>query len=146
MNIIETRFELVDFHGYKTLRGAIADIYKREGFQGYFSGCLISCWKEGFFAGLYYMMYQKLKSLNVKKFEAGIISGILSTAITHPFELIRARIQTLGLKEKVSFSNHMILREVRSLKKSGGWLSGLPPRLVKKPFSNTLTFVIFEIF
>jgi|JI7StandDraft_1071085.scaffolds.fasta_scaffold1063926_1 hypothetical protein len=28
---------------------------------------------------------------------AGIMSGMISTAITHPIEIIRARIQTQGL-------------------------------------------------
>lgn len=29
---------------------------------------------------------------------AGVASGMLATAITHPIEIIRARIQTEGLK------------------------------------------------
>ena len=29
LNIIETRFELADFHGYKNVRGAIIDIYRK---------------------------------------------------------------------------------------------------------------------
>ena len=37
--------------------GAAKDIYQKEGIQGYFSGALTSCLKEGFFSGLYYMIY-----------------------------------------------------------------------------------------
>lgn len=45
---------------------------------------MASCWKDGFFAGLYYMMYEEFKERKMNKFAAGIISGMISTAITHP--------------------------------------------------------------
>ena len=57
LNIIETRFELADFHQYTSVRGAVKDIYAKEGFMGFFNGGLASCLKEGFFAGFYYMIY-----------------------------------------------------------------------------------------
>ena len=53
--------------------------------------------KEGFFAGFYYMIYEELKDWGVNKASAGMLSGVLSTAVTHPFELIRARLQIYGL-------------------------------------------------
>ena len=31
------------------------------------------------------------------------------------------------------------------LKRSGDWMRGLAPRLIKKPIANTLTFMIFEV-
>lgn len=68
--------------------------------RGFFSGLLTSCIKEGFFAGLYYMLYSELKELQINKIAAGISSGMFATVITHPFELIRARLQTMGLREK----------------------------------------------
>ena len=37
------------------------DIYRNEGWKGFFSGCLASCMKEGFFAGFYYMIYEEMK-------------------------------------------------------------------------------------
>jgi hypothetical protein len=57
LNVIETRFELADFHLYTSIRGAIKNIYKHEGFSAFFSGCLASCIKEGLFSGFYYMLY-----------------------------------------------------------------------------------------
>lgn len=66
--------------------------------MAFFSGVMASCWKDGFFAGLYYMMYEEFKERRVNKFVAGIVSGMISTAITHPIEIIRAKIQIQGLK------------------------------------------------
>jgi hypothetical protein len=37
----------------------------------------------------------------------------------------------------------MILKELMRMKKSGDWMRGLAPRLIKKPVANTLTFLIF---
>ena len=143
LNIIETRFELADFHQYTSVRGAIHEIYTKEGFMAFFSGGLASCLKEGFFAGFYYMIYEELKDHGFYKATAGMMSGILSTAITHPFELIRARLQIYGLTEKHSLKERMILREMRILRESGDWLKGLTPRLLKKPIANTTTFLMF---
>jgi hypothetical protein len=56
------------------------------------------------------MLYEELKKHQISKFTAGIGSGMLATAITHPFELIRAKLQTIGLKQKVEFERHMILK------------------------------------
>jgi hypothetical protein len=58
---------------------------------------LTSCIKEGFFAGLYYTLYVELKYNGINKAIAGFSAGMLATAVTHPFELIRARLQTMGL-------------------------------------------------
>ena len=45
LSIIETRFELADFHGYSSVQGALAHLYANEGVAGFFSGTLTSCLK-----------------------------------------------------------------------------------------------------
>lgn len=80
---------MADFKGYHNIRGAVVDIYRKEGLRGYFSGGLTSCLKEGFFAGFYYMFYEGLKEHGLNKMAAGMLGGMMSTAVTHPFELIR---------------------------------------------------------
>lgn len=61
LSIIETRFELAYFHGYKSVWSAAVDIYQKEGFKSLFSGCLSSCIKEGTFGGFHYMFYEEFK-------------------------------------------------------------------------------------
>lgn len=84
--IIETRFE---YAGQGRWSGSMAQnfikIYQNEGITGYFKGGLASCYKEGIFAGLYYMFYQEGKQLGLAPFFAGMFSGVVSTFITHPF-------------------------------------------------------------
>jgi hypothetical protein len=57
-------------------------------------GGLTSCIKEGMFAGIYYMLYSAFKDYGLNKVSAGLLSGMLSTALSHPFEIVRARLQT----------------------------------------------------
>ena len=45
----------------------------------------------------------------MNKMAAGMLSGMFGTAVTHPFELIRARLQTAGLREHV-YDKHLIFR------------------------------------
>lgn len=40
-----------------------------------------------------------MKERGVNKLAAGVISGMIATAITHPIEIVRAKIQTAGLKK-----------------------------------------------
>lgn len=91
------------------------------------------------------MFYEQLKDLGLCRFSSGIVSGIVSTAITHPFELIRAKIQTLGVRVHESGEKGSLMSEIRYLLKTGEWFKGVAPRLLKKPLSNTMTFLFFEL-
>lgn len=63
------------------------------------------------------MFYEELKALGVDKVVAGISSGVLATTITHPFEIIRAKLQTIGLTEHHEFKEHLIIGELKRLRK-----------------------------
>ena len=77
---------------------------------------------------------------------SGVSSGMIATAITHPLEIIRARLQTQGLHEQHSVNEHLIIYQLRQFVREGGWFRGLAPRLIKKPVANMLTFLFFEVF
>lgn len=64
---------------------SLGKISKEEGFRGYWKGGLASCCKEGGFAGLYYAMYTKGKDFGLAPMTSGLLSGVIATAITHPF-------------------------------------------------------------
>jgi hypothetical protein len=55
------------------------------------------------------MFYEELKAKGQHKLPSGIVSGVVATAFTHPFEIIRARLQTQGLKEQQQVTEHLIL-------------------------------------
>lgn len=64
---------------------------------------------------------------------------MLSTFITHPFDIIRTHIQVrISQNKELSIAKQFI-----HLIKSGKLFDGVAPRLIKKPLSNTLAFLLF---
>lgn len=116
-----------------------------EGFQGFFKGCLASCYKEGVFSGLYYAMYTEGKHFGINSFLAGITSGVIATAITHPFEIIRAELQADMVTHDQIKIKQSLLTQLTILFQKGEALKGVAPRLIKKPLVNTTSFVMFEM-
>lgn len=143
INVLETRFEMTNFRGYHSLMDGVLKIWRKEGPLTFFKGGLTSCLKEGSFAGMYYALYQAIKDhYEVNKLMAGWISGLLSTAVSHPFEIARAKLQTEGVRDVLQHES--LLDHFRGMTRHGGWFKGLAPRLIKKPLSNALTFALFE--
>lgn len=143
--IVETRFEFAGEGRWSGgMLNSLVKIYKNEGMGGYFKGGLASCYKEGIFAGLYYMFYQEGKALGLAPLLAGLMSGVVSTLITHPFEIVRAELQSYAL------SGHGparvgLYKQLEMLVRSGNTFRGVAPRLIKKPLTNTLAFLMFEM-
>lgn len=48
---------------------------------------------------MYYTLYMGLKDHGVNKLAAGWVAGLLSTAVSHPFEIARAKLQTEGVRD-----------------------------------------------
>lgn len=142
INVIETRFEMTNFKGYNSILDGVRKIWRSEGPTAFLKGSLTSCYKEGMFAGIYYVLYSGLKDHGFSKLSAGLLSGLLSTSFSHPFEIVRAKLQTQGVREMTRKEG--LIEEFKYMAKHGGWFKGLTPRLVKKPLSNGLTFVLFE--
>lgn len=123
---------------------SLIKIYQEEGFRGYFKGGLTTCYKEGLFAGLFYTLYSEGKTLGLNSFVAGILSGMISTSITHPFEIVRAEIQSYVLTQH-SITKMSIFKQIETLFRSGEAFRGLAPRVIKKPLTNTMAFLMFEM-
>lgn len=58
LSVVETRYEVANFHGYSSIADAFLQIKRKEGYATFFKGGLASCLKEGVFGGLYYMLYE----------------------------------------------------------------------------------------
>ena len=111
--------------------------------RGFWQGALATTYKEGLFAGAYYTLYIEGKAYGFNPFVAGMIAGMISTSFTHPFEIVRAEIQSYVLTNNQTAVGSIGL-QVKNLFKSGEAFRGLAPRVIKKPLTNTMAFVIFE--
>lgn len=144
LSIIESRMQLAGKERWSgSILKAMIRLIKEEGVRGLSKGCLTACYKEGFFAGFYYVLYEQGKALKIPSLIAGMGAGLISTAVTHPFQLIRARLQVGDVVHNQALSLP-ITTQLRDLSKTGEIFKGLTPRLIKKPLSNTLSFLFFQ--
>ena len=94
LSVLETRYQLSGEAKWEgKLYNNMKRIYVHEGITGFYKGGLASCYKQGSFAGIYYMLYVAGKNYGYSSFVSGMVSGIVSTIITHPFEIIRVNLQ-----------------------------------------------------
>jgi len=87
---------------YKNSFDGFKKILKYEGISSFMKGSLASALKEGPFAGTYYVIYRfmKKKSLVLEEqshyllvsLVSGMTAGLIATSVSHPFEIIRARL------------------------------------------------------
>lgn len=81
---------------------------------------------------------------------SGMAAGLIATSVSHPFEIIRARMQIISKFD--TNSNYEYKGIIDAFKKIydhegySGYFKGLAPRLVRKPLANALTFTFFELF
>ena len=127
------------------MTNSIKKIYQGEGVKGLLNGGLATCYKEGSFAGLYYTLYESGKSYEIPSVVSGLVSGVIATFITHPFEIVRTNNQVyLNFHGPGQSENSLsIFQQLKVLGKEGDLLKGVAPRLIKKPLANTLAFTLF---
>lgn len=71
------------------------------------------------------------------------VAGCLATAITQPFDVIRAHIQLQPDKYKNVL---MAPRKIVEEKGVRGFVAGLVPRLFRRTFSAVITWTLYEEF
>ena len=159
IQVIRTRFEVIGFSKYKNTLDAFQQIYKQEGIKGFYSGVVATALRDAPFAGIYFTIYVKSKRyieekrgnmhVLLKTFVSGMAGGVVATLITNPFDIIRARMQYgfFVVDEKKRYRTVTDgFRKIYTNEGMTGFLKGLTPRLIRKPLSNSLTFVVFEAF
>lgn len=145
--MLETRFVMPGPRQHRNLYTAVNSLYKKEGFKVFWKGTIPTCIKDGLFAGIYYQLYQATKNQlsgyeTFNNFVSGLFAGAFATVISHPFEILRAKVQS---------GNNTICSKLASglgqiYNKEGisGFMKGVGPRLARKPLINASTFMVFE--
>lgn len=154
--VVRTRFEVVGFSEYKSISDALFKIYRNEGVRGLFSGVVVTAARDAPFAGIYFVLYVKVKRLMeeatqrkfLNTFVAGMFAGIVATVLTNPFDIIRARIQYRAFTHEQGNRYYTGLwdgiNKIYKHEGMEGFMKGLGPRLVRKPLANASSFVVFE--
>jgi len=134
------------------LRGAVGS----GGVRGLFRGFFPTVVRDAPFSGLYYLFYRSLQeawgldteqsgwksSRPTLNFMAGAVAGITATAITHPPDIVRTRMQldTTGKYQGAAHCFKTILREDGPK----AFARGLVPRATKRTLQTALTWTLFE--
>ena len=146
VTVIKTRFE-ANLNSPSILKTATG-IIKSQGVRGLFSGLVATTFRDAPYAGMYVAFYSRFKkSINsqlpptVNNAISGILAGTFATILTHPFDVIKTRMQLDPIVNKGFFKTLMTIATKDGLV---GFLSGIGPRLARKPLQSMLTWIVYE--
>lgn len=108
ITVVKTRFEAMGISNpYSSTIGAMQTIARVEGVSSLYRGLVPTVLRDAPHSAFYYAMYNYTKEVlspyrrpdsqipvAVLNFVAGLISGLTATIISHPFDVIRTRLQT----------------------------------------------------
>lgn len=149
-SVVKTRFESQKFGD--NLRIGIFEsflsIWKSDGVKGLWRGWGSTIMRDAPYAGLYLAMYETVKPLVADKQSlttravSASLAGALATMATHPFDLIRTKIQL----DPSTCPNTYRTMKVILKGDSGlaGLYRGLVPRLARKSLSSAIAWATFE--
>ncbi|XP_066237287.1 mitochondrial thiamine pyrophosphate carrier isoform X1 [Saccopteryx leptura] len=168
VDVLRTRFAAQgEPRVYKTLRDAVATMYRTEGPLVFYKGLnptLIAIFPYAGFQFSFYNSLQRVcewvmpaegkKNGNLKNLLCGSGAGVISKTLTYPLDLFKKRLQVGGFEQaRVTFgqvrSYQGLLDCARQvLREEGmrGFFKGLSPSLLKAAFSTGLVFFWYEFF
>uniref|UniRef100_A0A8P4KTB5 Mitochondrial thiamine pyrophosphate carrier n=1 Tax=Dicentrarchus labrax TaxID=13489 RepID=A0A8P4KTB5_DICLA len=145
---------------YSNLRHAVSTMYRSEGVLTFYRGLAPTLTAVFPYAGLQFFTYNVLKKLfappptagksggNLSSLVCGSGAGIISKAITYPFDLFKKRLQVGGFEAararfgQVRNYRGLVDCMVQIAKEEGvrGFFKGLSPSLLKAAVSTGFTF------
>lgn len=146
VTVIKTRFE-ANLRSSSVL-GAAKDIIKSQGIRGLFSGLIATTFRDAPYAGIYVAFYSRFRQTletqlpsTLNNALSAALAGTCSTLLTQPFDVIKTRMQ---LDPLVSKSFIMTLKTIAGKEGFVGFLSGIGPRLIRKPLQSMITWIVYE--
>ncbi|CAG8657550.1 12291_t:CDS:2, partial [Funneliformis mosseae] len=150
ITIVKVRYES-NLYNYKSIWNALTSIIRHEGVKGLFYGYSATIIRDAPYAGLYVLFYERWKlfisnntstiASPVIYMTSAMIAGFLATSITHPFDLLKTRMQ---LKPQ-NYPNIWI-GALKILKEGGfiGFFDGLTLRLGRKSAQAAISWTMYE--
>eukprot|EP01080_Neovahlkampfia_damariscottae_P003538 gene3538-6273_t len=140
VTLIKTRFEFYPSNiGFvETLKS----IWRVEGLRGLWRGVTPSILRDAPYSGI---LFSEKLNLHVDSVYNQLISSsiaaILSTSLTHPFDVIRTKAQ---LQNDTKFGIFEITKNVYKNEGIESFLRGLTPRLLKRGFHSAIVWTSYE--
>lgn len=163
ITVLKVRYES-NLYAYNSLFTASRDIFRTEGFKGFFAGFGATAVRDAPYAGLYVLFYEqskrRLSALATRieestgastklssstsagiNFASGVAAAVLGTTATNPFDAIKTRLQLMPDQyvNMVQAAKKMLAEEgMRSL------FDGLGIRIARKAVSSALAWTVYE--
>jgi len=159
--VVKTRFESLSACSdtrSTTLLRTISDIYKMEGMRGLFVGVVPTLIRDIPYSGLFYLFYRQTNSIlhwTAGKEEessnqlitlaavSSVIAGASATLITHPFDVVRTRLQLPNQGGYNGFVNALVMipkeEGMRTL-----FLRGVLPKILKRGLAHAISWSLYE--
>eukprot|EP00127_Corallochytrium_limacisporum_P000243 Clim_evm11s8 gene=Clim_evmTU11s8 len=168
--VLKTRYESGLFN-YRSFSAAVIQIYRNESWHSLYRGGTATVLRDTPFSALYYISYEwgkrTLKALNqsaiealdsdaspaavgqsekglpvaLQHFTAGINAGLFATAVTHPADVVKTRIQVYPEHYRGTWSTAVRLVREEGIK---ALYSGFWPRTIKRTLMSAITWTIYE--
>ncbi|GBB99892.1 hypothetical protein RclHR1_03670012 [Rhizophagus clarus] len=150
ITVIKVRYES-NLYNYKSIWGAFTSIIRHEGVKGLFYGYGATVIRDAPYAGLYLLFYERWKlfmsassftiATPIIHMTSAIIAGLSATTITHPFDMLKTRVQ---LKPQ-NYPN-IWLGALKIFKEEGflRFFDGLSLRLGRKTTQAAINWTIYE--
>ncbi|KAI6659936.1 Solute carrier family 25 member 38-like [Oopsacas minuta] len=150
LTIVKTRFESGWFK-YKSVYQALTTIFRQEGISGMFSGGVATVMRDAPYSGLFLLLYFELKQHADKKwtdtelpfivtFGCGLISGFFASMLTHPFDVIKTRMQVNTSR----FSLRQAVLDILKERGARGMMAGLTVRVCRKMLVSAFNWAFYE--
>ncbi|KAG0243066.1 hypothetical protein BGW41_002928 [Actinomortierella wolfii] len=133
--VIKVRYES-NLYNYTSMSSAFSSIFRKEGIRGLWAGFGATAMRDAPLAGLYVLFYEQSKVLL-----GGVAAGFLSTTITHPFDMLKTRMQLKPSDYKNVFqaSRKVFLEEGMV-----GFFDGILVRTIRKSVHSAITWTVYE--
>ena len=177
VTVVKARFESSNFSSTteRSLLSSMREIHSQSGFKGFFQGFTATALRDAPYAGLYLALYEACKT-NLSALSnnvngglgtgnwvvvsgSGLLAGTLATLLTHPFDIIKTRMQTTppeilhqiatthdpvskGLARRPSV--WAMTKHLWSVSGARALLDGLGLRCARKAASSAIGWSIFE--
>ncbi|KAG0050377.1 hypothetical protein BGZ83_004842 [Gryganskiella cystojenkinii] len=153
--VIKVRYES-NLYNYKSMSGAFSSIFRTEGIRGLWAGFGATAMRDAPLAGLYVLFYEQCKArlADLKASSAyfdvstptihlvsGVAAGFLSTTLTHPFDMLKTRMQLKPAEYRnVLQGARKVLLEEGAI----GFLDGILVRTVRKSIHSAISWTVYE--
>lgn len=162
LDLLRTRFAAQGRQKvYTSLRGALWDIKRTEGFRGFYRGIGPGLGQIIPFMGIFFASYEtlRLKMAGLRlpwgsgDATAGVLGGIMAKTIVFPLDLVRKRIQVQGPTRSMYAYGQQMPEYTSALRAIGmiaqregirGLYKGLPISLIKAAPASAVTVWTYE--